>query len=324
MICGKPYTYLLLATAPVHVDSGESQLGGVDNTIIRDPSDGIPKIPGTSLHGVIRHNAALYAATHIDRKYLQCAGQIQPDSEHDVKCPICWTFGRPPNENDHETGHVGRVSIYDALIFFFPVNTMYGLAYITTTRLVNKMGIKTQEMIPLDLAFPIAYRTGIEENRLPVNLGLMMFYKSHIRDCRLKENTCPTMPSMDDAFRHLLYNNLYIVDETSFTRIVNGNLDVRTSVPIVPETGIAKSTGPFMVESIPRGTILGFDLVPSCDDFPRDFEGNNLFPDRWTSILDVVETGILLVEVKGVGGLSTRGMGRLKWIDKLGIQEMGA
>ena len=307
----KAYTYLLLAVDSVHIDDGESRLGVVDNSIIRDPSDWLPKIPGTSLHGVIRHNSASYAATHIDRKYLRCAGQIKSNHENHSKCPICWTFGHPPDSDNHETGHVGRVSIYDALILFFPVNTMYGLAYITTPRLMEMASMKITKPEPSILK---SLKVNQSKIKTPVNLGMMMFYNVEI--CELDEATKPVMSGMDDDFQKFFYEHLYIVDETSFVRIVNGNLDVRTSVPINPVTGIAAETGPFTLEAIPRGTIMGFDLIPDCDGFPADFDGNDLSPHRWKSVLDVVETGLLLTEVKGVGGISTRGMGRLKWINR--------
>lgn len=310
----KAYVYLLLAVDSVHIDDGESRLGVVDNSIICDPSDGLPKIPGTSLHGVIRHNSALYAATHIDRKYLSCTGQIKQDHEHDSKCPVCWTFGRPPDGDNHETGHIGRVSIYDALILFFPVNTMYGLAYITTSRLIGMIGMKITK------PEPSIRKAGQAKIKTPINLGMMMFY--NVETCELDEATKPVMSGMDDDFQKFFYEHLYIVDETSFVRIVNGNLDVRTSVPIEPVTGVAAETGPFTLEAIPRGTILGFELIPNCDGFPADFDGNDCGPHRWKSVFDVVETGLLLTEVKGVGGISTRGMGRLKWINKAVIQEM--
>jgi len=46
--------YFGIALDPVHIGVGGYRLGGVDNTIVREPATDVPKIPGTSLAGVIR------------------------------------------------------------------------------------------------------------------------------------------------------------------------------------------------------------------------------------------------------------------------------
>ena len=93
--------------------------------------------------------------------------------------------------------------------------------------------------------------------------------------------------------------------------IVNANLDVRTNVSIHPDEGIV--IAPFVIESIPRGTIFGFDLVWEAEGFPA-VEG-------WNRAFDLVSTGLEMIEVLGVGGIVTRGMGRLKWLKRNGEGE---
>jgi len=63
------YRLLLMTLDPVHVGAGGYRLGRVDMSIVREPGTNVPKIPGTSLSGVARS----YAATRLGR--LQCAGQ---------------------------------------------------------------------------------------------------------------------------------------------------------------------------------------------------------------------------------------------------------
>ncbi len=46
--------YFGITLDPVHIGAGGYRLGAVDNTIVRDPATDVPKIPGTSLAGVIR------------------------------------------------------------------------------------------------------------------------------------------------------------------------------------------------------------------------------------------------------------------------------
>ena len=52
--------YLGISLDPVHIGAGGYRLGRVDNTIVRDPATDIPKIPGTSLAGVIREYSTIY------------------------------------------------------------------------------------------------------------------------------------------------------------------------------------------------------------------------------------------------------------------------
>jgi len=61
--------YLLMTLDPVHVGTGGYRLGRVDMSIVREPGTRLPKIPGTSLSGAIRS----YAAYTYGRP--QCAGQ---------------------------------------------------------------------------------------------------------------------------------------------------------------------------------------------------------------------------------------------------------
>jgi len=291
-------THLLLALDAIHQDSGEDQLGLVDNFVVRD-ADGCPKITGSELHGAIRHYVARYAA-RFKGNFIRCAGQVQPDPHHDQNCPICWTFGRPPAEDAPESGHKGRVSIYDARIFFFPVNTMYGLRYVTTSHLLNELGISTQLRIPDSLECPSVYH----KTKLTINLGKMMFYKDRMETCQVQSPL--TFQNINPNFTRFLFDELYIVDETSFVSIVNANLDVQTNVSIDPDEGTVIS--PFVSESIPRGTIFGLDLVWETDGFPVNASTS------WQNAFQVVETGLKLIEVLGVAGRNTRGMGRLKWL----------
>ncbi len=54
----KRQRYLLMTTDPVHIGTGGYRLGRVDNSIVREPGTRVPKIPGTSLHGAARSYAA--------------------------------------------------------------------------------------------------------------------------------------------------------------------------------------------------------------------------------------------------------------------------
>ena len=79
------HRFFLMTIDPVHVGTGGMLLGRVDNPIVREPGTRLPKIPGTALHGAIRQ----YAAARYGK--ISCAGQKGHCGR--PTCPICYTFG---------------------------------------------------------------------------------------------------------------------------------------------------------------------------------------------------------------------------------------
>ena len=108
-----------------------------------------------------------------------------------------------------------------------------------------------------------------------------------------------------------------LVQEALFGQAVNSNLEVRTSVSIDPERGAAEEGALFTYEALPRATFLVGEVV--LDDF-REGEpfpvterrdGGELPGGPWEDALDVVRAGLRLAEWLGVGGMGTRGFGRV-------------
>ncbi|MCS6930569.1 MAG: RAMP superfamily CRISPR-associated protein, partial [Saprospiraceae bacterium] len=116
-------------------------------------------------------------------------------------------------------------------------------------------------------------------------------------------------------------DHIALVHESLFSHIVNSNLEVRTSVSIDPQTGAAQEGLLFTYEAIPRATFLTVDVV--LDDYraneqgwlpgtvSKTGKGNNLPGDPWSGPLDVVRAGFGLIEWLGIGGMGTRGFGRM-------------
>jgi len=102
------------------------------------------------------------------------------------------------------------------------------------------------------------------------------------------------------------------VPENLFSQIVNSNLEVRTSVSIDPITGAAKEKALFTSEAIPRGTILYGNI--------RIFDKNSFkgIDDKLKSLPTINNLECALEESKhffetlGIGGMTTRGFGRIK------------
>jgi len=103
------------------------------------------------------------------------------------------------------------------------------------------------------------------------------------------------------------------VEDSLFSQIVNSNLEVRTSVAIDPNTGAAKDGALFTYEALPRATLLWCDVVEDdyrLENFPAEDEKAKILGH--TRPLGVVKCGLELAQHLGVGGMGTRGFGRIK------------
>lgn len=104
-----------------------------------------------------------------------------------------------------------------------------------------------------------------------------------------------------------------LVSSKMFGHIVNNNLEVRTSVSIDPQTGAVAEGALFIYEALPRGSVLVFDVVVSDPAFYR-INGRELLKDEGgrEKVVETVRKGLKLFGFLAVGGMSTRGMGRLR------------
>jgi CRISPR-associated protein Cmr4 len=136
-----------MALDPIHVGTGGSQLGRVDNTIVRDPVTRIPKIPGSSLAGVMRAYVAMHYETSRDSKirekkyYPDCAGQGGGESGHcgQADCPVCTVFGFA-KDKDSAGGFAGLAAFSDMHVLLFPVASQLGPQWITSPMALRQIG----------------------------------------------------------------------------------------------------------------------------------------------------------------------------------------
>ncbi|PMP95009.1 MAG: type III-B CRISPR module RAMP protein Cmr4 [Candidatus Aminicenantes bacterium] len=274
--------YFGKALDPIHIGAGGYRLGGVDNTIVREPATDVPKIPGTSLAGVIRAFAEL--AKEEDEK--------KQDSEKKFKdLKIEDVFG---TENKK-----GMLRFFDGLIIFFPVSSIQGTVWVTTKELLeywlgdlkdsNGEKMKIPEKID-DKAYAVK---GIDPKK-PLNLGWLLLEIENIADG--KEIVLPL--KLKEFLKRIV-----IVSDKLFSHIVNDNLEVRTSVRIDPTTGTAAEGALFTYEAIPRGTILGFEVVIDTRK------------DENVNIDQLIKETFPYLKLLGLGGLGTRGFGRIEVFD---------
>jgi len=320
-----------MATDPIYIGTGGYTIGRVDNTIVRDPITNIPKIPGSSLAGTWRYYVAMELQSKFKDEYkkdlqkrkdksledlfenpkdwmknfdgnryarIKCAGQDDEanktfeDSEmsntgHCGRCIVCKAFGFAKKDISNQ----GMLFFSDLNILFFPVFTYKGTKWITTVSKLKEIGI--QEKAPSE------NKIKIKGDVKHLNLGwlyLEVERQHNIKDDKLKD--------FDFENFKLTSDDVIIVPEDLFSHIVNSNLEVRTSVSIDPITGAAKEGALFTSEAIPRGTIFygeirGFKRVDS------DLPDLGLVFNALDDTKDFYET-------LGIGGMTTRGFGRLK------------
>ena len=297
--------YYALALDPIHVGTGGMRLGRVDLSIVREPGTNIPKIPGTSLAGAARAYAAMQNNRYrwqAGSKTYVCAGQGQEDKNKNIAghcgqpdCPICVTFGFSKGSG---ISFQGLAQFSDARLIFFPVHSLAGPVWITCPAMLKDLGVTEAE--PSDKQVRVA---GGVEHSGKLNLGwLMLEVAGNAFSLDGKLSAIP-----DDIKKRAV-----LVSNKMFGHIVNDNLEVRTSVSIDPQTGAAAEGALFTYEALPRACVLYFDVVISDPKFYQINGKQPLSTDGKQQVINTVQQGLALFEFIGVGGMNTRGMGRLR------------
>ncbi|RZN14851.1 MAG: type III-B CRISPR module RAMP protein Cmr4 [Methanosarcinales archaeon] len=297
--------FVSMALDPVHIGTGGYRLGRVDNTIVREPGTNLPKIPGTSLLGAARS----YAAMRYGKP--EAAGQHKKLTNDQKKnCPIIYTFGTYAETGG---GQAGKVSIGDAHILFFPVYSMAGPMWVSTKEVIECAGFGSNGVNDIG---DETVHTSLNLTKDRLNLGWLLL--------KAETGLSITLPDPGSSKEEwpAIFSRIALVSPKLFSQIVNSNLEVRTSVAINPETGAAEDKALFTYEAIPRATWLWFDVIDDnySGAFPvteNQFKGGeensgDSIGKKWDCPLDVVRTGLELVEYLGVGGMGTRGFGRIK------------
>lgn len=295
------FRHVGLALDPIHVGVGGARLGRVDLSIVRDPVTKIPKIPGSSLAGVHRTYVAM-----AKNKYPDCAGLGQPNAAGagghcgDRNCPICTVFGFAKGK-DSVTGFAGLAAFSDAHVLLFPVATREGPLWVTSPEQLRIAGLP----VPEDMESDAIYCE--KESSQPLNLGwLLLPVKASLKHSGVKSG----LEGL--AVSEYVRNRFGMVPDKLFGHVVNSNLEVRTSVSINPETGAAEDGALFTYEALPRATLLFWEVTcKNPEHFKIKNEDIKAVNDK-NSVYDIVKEAHLYLEYLGIGGMGTRGMGRLR------------
>ena len=258
------FSFAGMALDPIHVGKGGARLGRVDNTIVRDPVTRIPKIPGSSIAGVMRAYTAMKEG---EEKYLRCAGLGQPDGGggHCGKadCPVCTVFGFAKGAGS-SGGFAGLAAFSDMHVLLFPVASQLGPQWITCPTALRQSGVKElSEVSDLPDQQAIYRRKDEEKNQAFLNLGwLFLPVKTDGSQLDGTIQLDGIIQKIEDLnVPDYITKNLGIVSDKLFAYIVNSNLEVRTSVAIDPATGAAEEGALFTYEALPRGTVLSWELT---------------------------------------------------------------
>jgi len=273
--------YLALCLDPVHVGTGGYSLGRVDMSIVREPATGIPKIPGTSLAGVIRAYAELAKS-------------------EDASLPdIIELFGTAEGDQ----GRQGMLRFYDAEIALFPVSSSLGTVWVSTIDRIRRWlhdFLTEEEGLPLPDSLQdenkVLVLNGLD-SAMPVQLGWLLLEAEPVHETSTKVQ----LPGGLGFVRRLV-----LVSDKLFHHSVNDHLEVRTSVSIDDKTGAARKRALFTYEAIPRGTVIGFEIAVD----PRRASGTTN-----DAAFDLLKKAFASLRLLGIGGMGTRGFGRMEVLD---------
>jgi len=257
------YRYFLVALDPLHVGTGGYHLGRVDLGIIREPGTRLPKIPGTSLHGALRH----YAAYRYNKR--KCADQ--KDQCARPTCPVCYTFGHARSDSG---GYAGLVSIGDARVLLFPVYSRKGPLWVTTRKILAEAGFKVNGCANEEDCTTLPPEQ-TKVGKVFLNLGWLALEATAGAAIVSKDKSQVPFTEIQDR--------VVIVNDKLFSQVVNSNLEVRTSVSIDPVTGAAADKALFTYEAIPRSTYLWLEAI--FDDYRGAFPAYSRL-QQWKQVLN--------------------------------------
>jgi len=314
------FPFVGMALDPIHVGTGGTRLGRVDNTIVRDPVTQIPKIPGSSMAGVMRAYTAMAKG-----KYPNCAGLGQPGRDgaggHCGKadCPVCTVFGFAKGI-DSSGGFAGLAAFSDVHVLLFPVASQLGPQWITSPMALRQTCIaefsELGDLPEQQVVYRKADGVAVQQS---LNLGWLFLPVKTERDWQQLGEIAQKIEVL--GIPDYIISHLGVVSDKLFTHIVNSNLEVRTSVAIDPATGAAEEGALFTYEALPRGTVLFWEVT--CRN-PRHFKINQddvKAVDSPEKVRDVVADAHSYLEHLGIGGMGSRGMGRLRVLKMKGLPD---
>jgi CRISPR-associated protein Cmr4 len=257
---------------------------------------------------------------------IKCAGQddmpnvsiresqdaaINEDAGHCGNCLVCMAFGFSKRDISRQ----GLVYFSDLNILLFPTYTRFGTRWITAPSMIANAAdynsdLNVEYMMNDGQQLECDQVVVFGGNYTTINLGWL-----NLRVVESSKFNSNLVSCLDNLLRNSLKGSglakekLVIVSDDMVANIIKSNLEVRTSVSIDPLTGAAKEKALFTSEAIPRGTIF-YGNIRIAEE-PLKQEGN----ENQEFILEGLKESKKYFEILGIGGMTTRGFGRLKIFD---------
>ena len=224
-------------------------------------------------------------------------------------CPVCTVFGFANGEGLQSAGFAGLAAFSDMHVLLFPVASQLGPQWITSPMALRQTGIaEFSELGDLPEQQVVYHKADGAAVQPSLNLGwLFLPVKTDWQELGEIAQKIEAL-----CIPGYIIDRLGIVSDKLFTHIVNSNLEVRTSVAIDPATGAAEEGALFTYEALPRGTVLVWEVT--CRN-PKHFKINQNDVKAVKSpeeVKDVVADAHSYLEHLGIGGMGSRGMGRLR------------
>lgn len=330
----KSQDYYMLTIDPLHIGSGGISLGKVDNPITIDPATHLPKPPGTGFSGGVKYFTDL-ALVELEKLSGISIGRHKQNGESPWcastrgkcgnDCLVCYTFGYTTDDGKSSKG---VLAFCDAHVLLFPIfSSMYGRIWVTSDRIFN-------EHFKPDPALSLAgfkVRTNQPSSAIQGRLeaGGILFDTEVGDSGKIPNSSTWNTFSQKPAFVEMA-KKLVIVPDELFPFLVQKNLEQRTSVAIDPETGAAASGALFTFEAVPEKTLFTFQVNMNeyknnnspfkkserkamVDAIKRELRiplGEELTP------LGLIKLGFQGIKEFGMGGMNTRGFGRMEISEK--------
>ncbi len=301
----------LVAIDPIHVGTGGYRLGSVDNTIIRDPSNKIPKLPGSGISGVVKSFYPYTNENQVEaKKEWECL--ISEGGCGKSSCAICNTFGFSKQTKDEKgkqgsnENRKGRVQFFDANIMLFPVFTSLGTKWITTLNILKE---NTKETELINLIQPPKKDTVFVNSSSNTNIAIGWVSFKQLQNNELFSKI------QNISYLKQFAKDILVINEDVFSFLVNNNLEVRTSTRIDHKTGSVIDGALFTYEAIPRSTVFSLEI----NIFNYDYFNNQNVQIQY--IKDRLDKALQMLEIVGLGGMNTRGFGRMKLLNFLGVSK---
>jgi len=245
-----------------------------------------PFVPAARLRYSIKYSIALSFPERynsIDKLIEGCCGRED--------CPICGPFGFWKDGREVP----GAAEFSDMIPILIPINTPEGPLWCTSHAMINALmetGLLKEDDLQIQLpSDSLDVQSPVREGIL--TLGWMPL--------RIAHTTSPFKPSaryklLSIGVPEETLNGATLTSDKVLAHLIRDNPSSYPIPLIDPQTnGITHRSAP-LCRMIPRGTVLWFSVRYSRRD----------------GIIDVVEDGISHLESIGVGGLTSREVGRIK------------